>query len=146
MNQHPKLSPAARWVSGGIFLTIVAGFALLWASAENRFIDLRYWFGVCGFKQRFHLPCPGCGWTHAAQMFVTGHFLKAFRLQPAAGFFCVVLSFVALFALHGAIFGINFRVLRRIFKPKGVGVLLASACVVILAGWMVNLIRAILEN
>ncbi|MEN8127533.1 MAG: DUF2752 domain-containing protein [Planctomycetota bacterium] len=140
-----KLSPGTRSLAGGIFIFIVGGFGLLWAS-ERGHINLSFWFGVCGFKQRFGLPCPGCGWTHAAEMFVTGHLLEAFRIQPAAGFFCVVLILTAIFALHCAVFGINFRFLQRIFCPKGVCFLLLAGCFVILAGWVVNLIRTILEN
>jgi hypothetical protein len=143
--KYQKLSPTARFAAGGVFLVILAVFYLLRASSRGN-VNMSYWFGVCGFKQRFDLPCPGCGWTHAAEMFVTGHFLQAFRTQAAAGFFCVVFSLAAVFALHCAVFGIDFRLLQRFFSSKGVGVMLAVACVVILAGWMVNLIRTILEN
>ena len=140
-----KVSLSIRLIAGGFFLVLTTGFALLWAS-ESGFVDLAYWFGDCGFRQRFDLPCPGCGWTHAAQAFVTGHVLSAFMIQPAAAFFCVVLSLAAVFALHLAVFGINFRLLKRILSPKNAVVLLVSACVVALAGWLVNLIRTALEN
>ena len=143
--KHQKLSLTARFVGVAVFLVIIAGFYLLRVSSKGG-VNLSYWFGVCGFKQRFGLPCPGCGWTHAAEMFVAGHFLQAFTIQPAAAFFCVVLSLAAIFALHCAVFGINSRLLQRIFSSKGGSVLLIAACVVILAGWLVNLIRAILEN
>ena len=140
-----KFSLKVRLIAAGLSLVITAGFALLWIS-ECGFVDLAYWFGDCGFQQRFDLPCPGCGWTHAAQAFVTGHFLRAFIIQPAAAFFCVVLSLAAIFALHLAVFGINSRLLKRIFGSKNTAVLLVSACVVVLAGWLVNLVRTILEN
>lgn len=140
-----KLTPTARWVAGGVFCLIAAGFGVLWAS-EKEYINLTYLLGVCGFKQRFHLPCPGCGWTHAAQLFATGHFLKALWIQPAAGLFCAVSWIAAVFALHCAVFGIDFGLLKRIFCSKSVCILLITACVVIVAGWIVTLIRAILEN
>jgi len=143
--KHQKLSLTTRFVGAGVFLVIIVVFYLLRASSRGD-IDLSYWFGVCGFKQRFGLPCPGCGWTHAAEMFVAGHFLQAFTVQPAAAFFCVVLLLVAIFALHCAVFGINSRLLQRIFSSKGGSIILVAACVVILAGWLVNLIRTILEN
>ncbi|MCD6175971.1 MAG: DUF2752 domain-containing protein [Planctomycetes bacterium] len=143
--KHQKLSPVARLAAMGVFLVIMAGFYLLRASSKGN-VNMSYWFGVCGFKQRFGLPCPGCGWTHAAEMFVAGHFIQAFTIQPAAAFFCIVLSLAAIFALHCAILGIDSRLLQRIFSSKGVSVLLVVACIVILAGWMVNLIRTILEN
>jgi len=150
-NQHvnirnqQKLSVSARLAAAGIFIAIMVGFGVLWASAHGT-LNLTHWMGVCGFKQRFGLPCPGCGWTHAAEMFVTGHPLQAFVIQPAAGVFCVVFLLSAVFALHGAVFGINLPLLQRIFCSKGVCLLLVAACFVIGVGWMVNLIRTILEN
>lgn len=145
MKKKQKLSPQTRFVAGVIFFVILLGFYLLRASSKGD-IDLSYWFGVCGFKQRFNLPCLGCGWTHAAQLFVTGHFLQAFRTQPAAAFFCFLLLLTSIFALLSAVFGINSGILQRIFRSKGVSVLLIAACIIVLAGWMVNLIRTILEN
>ncbi|OQY05282.1 MAG: hypothetical protein B6I25_05820 [Planctomycetales bacterium 4572_13] len=144
-SKNRKLSLPARLVAAGVFFAIITVFCFLRASS-NGAINMSYWFGVCGFKQRFSLPCPGCGWTHAAEVFAAGQFLQAFKIQPAAAFFCIVLSLVAIFALHRAVFGVNSRLLQRISSSIGVGVLLAVACVVILTGWMVNLIRTILGN
>ncbi|RKY06994.1 MAG: hypothetical protein DRP56_06485 [Planctomycetota bacterium] len=144
-SKNRKLSLLARFAAGGAFFAIIAVFYLLRVSSKGA-INMSYWFGVCGFKQRFGLPCPGCGWTHAAEMFAAGHFLQALRIQPAAAFFCIVLSLASIFALHCAVFGIDSRLLQRIFSSKGMSILLVAACVVILAGWMVNLIRTILEN
>ncbi|MBL7215462.1 MAG: DUF2752 domain-containing protein [Phycisphaerae bacterium] len=140
-----KLSRRARIIAAVIFLVITAGAILLWASAKG-YINLRLLVGVCGFKQRFGLPCPGCGWTHAGQVFFTGHILEAFRIQPAAGFFCVVGVLAAIFALHCALFGIDFGFLQYLSKSAGISILLISAIVVIMAGWAVTLIRSILEN
>jgi hypothetical protein len=140
-----KLSPQARWIAAGVFCLSFGGFALIWAS-QRGYINLTYWLGVCGFKQRTGLPCPGCGWTHAAQLFVTGHFFKAFWWQPAAGLFCTVSALTAIFALHCAVFGIDFGLLQRLCGAKSVRVGLITACVVIIAGWLVTLTRAILEN
>ena len=141
-----KLSPRARIIAGVVFCVIAAGIGVLWAAAKE-YIRLGPLLGVCGFEQRFGLPCPGCGYTHAAQTFFTGHIFEAFHIQPAAGVFCVVLVFVAVFALHCAVFGINFGFLKRLFKSaSGISILLISAVVVILAGWAVTLIRSILEN
>ena len=140
-----KLPPKARWIAAGIFVLIASGFGLLWASSNN-YINLSHWFGVCGFKQRFHLPCPGCGWTHAAESFVTGHIFTAFTEQPAACVFCAVLAFSAIFALHCAIFGINSSILEKLFCSKNISIFLISACIIIVAGWVVTLTRTILEN
>ncbi|MHC5083131.1 MAG: DUF2752 domain-containing protein [Planctomycetota bacterium] len=140
-----KLSVRARIVGAGIFCLITAGFAVLWLSA-NDYIRLEFWLGICGFKQRYHLPCPGCGWTHAAQAFVTGHPIMAFQTQPAAAFFCIIAVLTALFALHSALFGLNSGFLQRILSSIGLSVLAIVAVVVILAGWGVTLARTILES
>ena len=151
MSQHPnsvkkqKLSRGARLVAAVVFCAITVGAIMLWAS-EKGYINLGPLVGACGFKQRFGLPCPGCGWTHAGQAFFTGHVLEAFRIQPAAGFFCIVAVLTALFALHCAVFGIDFGFLQYLSKSAGLSILLLSAIVVILAGWAVTLIRTILEN
>ena len=129
-----------------IFCVLVAMGAVLWASAKG-YIRLGPLLGVCGFKQRFGLPCPGCGWTHAGQAFFTGHMIEAFRIQPAAGVFCVIGVFAAIFSLLCALFGINFGFLKYLFKSaSGMSVLLISTAVVIMAGWVVTLVRSILEN
>lgn len=144
--KRQKLSPGARFFAAGVFCVLSTGIGILWAASKDH-IDLKFWFGICGFKQRFGLPCPGCGWTHAAQAFFTGHIPEAFIIQPAAGFFCVVVVFIAFFALHCAIFGIDFGFLRSLFgSTAGISILLISTIVVILAGWVVTLTRSILEN
>ena len=143
--KRQKLSRSGRIVAGVIFLVLAAGGVILWAAARG-YINLGPWVGGCGFKQRFGLPCPGCGWTHAGQAFFTGHLIEAFRIQPAAGFFCIVGVLTALFALHCALFGIDFGFLQYLSKSTGISVLLISAIVVIMAGWAVTLIRSILEN
>jgi hypothetical protein len=79
-------------------------------------------------------------------MFVTGHIFKAFWIQPAAGLFCTVSLFAAIFALHCAVFGIDFGILQRVFCSKSVSILLITMCVVIIAGWMVTLTRTFLEG
>lgn len=143
--KNEKLSGKARLISAAVFVLIAAGILILWLAATE-LINLKYWLGVCGFKQRLGLPCPGCGWTHAAQAFFTGHLIEAFILQPAAAFFCIVAVLTAVFALHCAVFGIDFGFLKSLGSSAGISILLIAAVVVILAGWVVTLIRTILEN
>lgn len=145
MGKKRVLSPGLRLAAAGLFLVISAGFGLLWASGQG-YIELSRWLGVCGFKQRFGLPCPGCGWTHAAQRFVQGHPVEAFVIQPAATLFCVFAVTAAILALHYAIFGIHFNFLHSLFQSTGVGILLIVAILVIFGGWIVTLLRTILEN
>jgi hypothetical protein len=143
--KRQKLAPRTRVAAGAIFAVIAAGAVVLWFSAKGS-VDLGLWLGKCGFQQRYGLPCPGCGWTHAGQAFFTGHPVEAFRIQPAAGFFYTAAVLTALFALHCALFGIDFGFLRYVFQSTGISVLLISAIVVILAGWAVTFIRSILEH
>lgn len=143
--KKPRLSRRGRLIAVVVFIAIAAGAAILWASGMG-FFSLKPVFGVCGFKQRFDLPCPGCGWTHAGEAFFTGHVIEAFRIQPAAAFFSLVSVAAAIFALHCALFGIDFGLLQYVSTTSGISILLISAIGVILGGWVVNLIRTILEN
>jgi hypothetical protein len=143
--KRQKLPARTRVAAGVVFAVVAAGAVLLWFSARGT-VDLGLWLGKCGFQQRWGLPCPGCGWTHAGQAFFTGHPIEAFRIQPAAAFFSVAAVLAALFALHCALFGIDFGFLSYLFQSAGISILLISAIVVILAGWAVTFIRAMLEN
>lgn len=142
---HSKCSSAQRIAALLIFLGGTGSGAILWL-ASGGYINLQFWLGVCGFKQRFGLPCPGCGWTHSAQAFLTGHPIQAFMIQPAAAFFCVVAILVWIFALLIAVFGIDFRFLRRWIQAIGIKTLILCAVAVVLAGWLVTLVRAILQQ
>lgn len=134
-----------RMVYAIIFAAVAGGFAILWL-AEKGYFELGFVLGVCGFKQRFGLPCPGCGWTHAAQQFITGHPLQAFVTQPAAALFTCMAAMVALFSLLYAVFGVDFRLRERVFRSRMGKLLLIAAIIVVLAGWITTLARTILEN
>lgn len=128
-----------------VFAAIAGGFLTLWA-AERGMINLRIVFGVCGFKARTGLPCPGCYWTHAAQAFVSGRIGEAFMIQPAAPLFCGAALIGAVFALHIVIFGIDLSPLRWARSPAGLKLWIPAAVIVFLGGWLVTFARAILEN
>ena len=140
-----RASPAARLLAGGIFCVIVAGFALFWASQKG-YIDLSFLFGQCGFKQSYDLPCPGCGWTHAAQAFAAGKIVEAFVIQPAAAVFCVMAVTAAVFALLIALFGIKFPLFYRLVSRGNLKWLLLAAAMVVLAGWLITLIQALAKT
>jgi hypothetical protein len=143
--KRQKLSSRVRIVYGLIFLAVTGIFAVLWA-AEKGHIELRMLLGVCGFKQRFGLPCPGCGWTHAAQAFVTGRFVEAFMTQPAAALFSAIGAVAGFFSLLFAVFGVDFGLPKRLFSSAGTTVLLIAAAVVVAVGWIYTLAGTILEN
>lgn len=140
-----KISLGGRLAALGVAGIIVSGFAFLWA-VEHRWIRLDLLMGVCGFKQRTGLPCPGCGWTHAVQAFVTGRIKEAFCLQPAAAVFCLAAVAAAVFSLQIAVFGVDSPPLRWARSPGGIKILTIAAVIIILGGWMVTLAQAIMES
>jgi hypothetical protein len=144
-NPKPPCSVSSRLVALLVFLGLAGGGTVLWLSAQGT-VDFGFWMGVCGFKQRYGLPCPGCGWTHATQMFLTGHPIRAFVIQPAAAFFCVAAAAAGIYALLIAVFGVEFAPLRHLFRAVGIKVVVLSAVIVILAGWGVTLSREILHR
>lgn len=76
------------------------------------------------------LPCPACGMTRAALLFLSGRFLESFRLQP---FF---------YALTAGIifFGINRYLLKR---EKCGGFLKCYAAVMVLAAFIFYVFRMV---
>lgn len=145
MKERPRIGRGGRLAAAIVFLSIAGGFGVLWAS-EQGWLNLRLVFGVCGFKARYALPCPGCGWTHAAQAFASGRIIEAFAIQPAAAVFCPAALIAAIFALHIALFGIDLSPLRWARSPAGLKTLLIVAVIVFLSGWLVVLVRTILER
>jgi len=129
-----------RIVAGGVFVVILGFFVYMFLGGRG-VIDLRSQFGVCGFKQSYGLPCPGCGWTSSTLAFVEGHIWDSFYLQPAAGVFCLGLAISGVFALLSCVFGIKFAFLDR---PFGVIVkyLVLAVIIVVMGGWAVTLSRA----
>lgn len=103
-------------------------------------------FGVCGFKQRYGLPCPGCYMTHSAQAFVQGRIFESFYIQPAAAVFCCGFAAVGIFALLMAIIGVKYTVLDRDFVSRLLKYVLIAVVILILGGWAVTLSRALSQG
>jgi len=135
-----RVSSQGRVAAAVVAGAILAGFAVL-VSAANGWIDLTDWFGVCGFRQRHGLPCPGCYWTTAGMELVRGHLLRALVLQPAATVAYVTACVVAVFALRMALTGVYWRFLDVLKRPRALGYVLVAAGLVVLAGWAVTLAR-----
>lgn len=139
-NRTKKPIFTQRLIGLAIFAGISGVWVFLWL-AEKGIIHPQSVLGVCGFKQRYGLPCPGCGWTHSAQAFVTGDIRRSFVLQPAAMVFCVVSVIAWILALHTALFGIHFRLWQVLLNPRFWKYVLICSGVVILLGWVATLIR-----
>jgi hypothetical protein len=72
-----------------------------------------------------------------------GKILESFYIQPAAAFFCLVLSISAIFALFTAISGIYFDFLKRFFNRIRIIYIVLAVIVIVALGWAVTLARAL---
>ena len=91
--------------------------------------------GLCMFKRITGIPCAGCGMTRA--------FLELYKLNIAAAFSYNLLALPLLiaFIILAALFVIKREMFFKIFKiklPIWGNILLA---VILIANWIVNLIR-----
>ena len=130
-------------VRAGIVFLVLAAFFGLFALAAHDKIDIGRWLNPCGFKQRYGLPCPTCGMTTAALAFAGGKIFKAFYIQPAGALLCCILVVGAFLALLTAVFGVYFDFLKRFFTEVKVKYIIIGVLIIIAAGWMVTLARAI---
>jgi hypothetical protein len=137
-----RVSSRQRVLAAIFFFIVVGSFGLLWL-AQWGGIDIGWWLGPCGFKQRYGLPCPTCGWTTATLTFARAEILEAFYIQPAAAFLCSLIVVAAFVALLTAISGWYFCVLGRFFSEIKVRYFVLALIVIIAAGWAVTLSRAL---
>lgn len=140
-----RASSQQRFRAGLVFLVLVASFGLLGLAAHSK-IDIGWWFGPCGFKQKCNLPCPTCGMTASALAFGRGEIFKAFYIQPAAALFCCVLAVIAFLAFFIAVFGVYITLLNRFFMEVKIRNIILALMIVITAGWAVTLTRALVAS
>ncbi len=136
-------SPRQRLIAAVLLFLIVGSFAGLWLIA--RYEIPIYPYG-CGFKQRYGLPCPTCGMTHAVLAFAQGHIIRSFYTQPAAALFCSLAVVVAFLAFLTAVFGIYFPSFQRWLSSLKLRYILAAILLVLAAGWAVTLARALAQR
>lgn len=148
LNTGKFFSPAStrqRFWATGILVFVAMLFVVLWLAAKG-LIDIGQILGPCGFKQRYHLPCPTCGMTAAAIAFVSGKIFEAFYIQPAAALLSCILAIIGFWALFVATFGVNFPFLNRVLTKVKTRYLILAILVIIAGGWVVTLARALAEN
>jgi hypothetical protein len=131
-----------RLIAGIICLFIIGVFGVL-SLVGTGAINVSRWIGVCGFKQRYNLPCPSCSMTTAAIAFVQGKFLESFYIQPAAALLCALMVFSAVLAFLTACFGVYFSFVDNIFNKANIKYIVLALLVIIAAGWAVTLARAL---
>lgn len=134
-----------RVTAAVVFLVVVVFFIVLRLGATGR-VDLGSWFGPCGFRQAYGLPCPGCGMTTSALAFARGKIFDSFYIQPAGGLMCTVFLAGAFFALLMAVFGIYLRFLKRFFVEVKVKYIVVAVMAVVASGWAVTLARALAQR
>ena len=140
LNTFARATPRQRLIAGIVLLSILAGFAACWVIAHYKIPIYPF---VCGFKQRYGLPCPTCGMTTSVLAFAQGRIYDSFKAQPAATLFCLLAFTMAFFAFLIAAFGLySPRFERRIVTMKIRYALIALALVLI-AGWAITFARAL---
>jgi len=136
-----KASMKQRMTALAVFCG-VAGFFTLFILEGAGKLDLGWIFTPCGFKQKFHIPCPACGITTATRAFAQGRFLEAFYIQPAGGLFCTLLAITGFLSFITAAWGVYFTFLRRLLAGVKVRYFVLAAVIIVIAGWAVTLARA----
>ena len=72
-------------------------------------------------------------------------FPRAFYIQPAASLICLGLLVLALIALYIALSGVRPTFVRRLYRELKLKHILGSFVVIVLAGWAVTFVRAIMR-
>ena len=139
--QTKQASAGERKIAGLFFLSVAAFLALL-ALCRMMGFNISRLFLPCGFQQRYHLPCPTCGWTTALKAFSQGHFAQAFYIQPAASLICLGLVTAALTALYIALFGVYPVFVGALYREVKLKHVLGTLVIIVLAGWAVTFVRA----
>lgn len=135
-------SKLQRAVAGIFAALAVLSLGFLWFAGHD-FIEPSSIWGVCGFQQRYNLPCPTCGWTTAGQAFMKGEILKAFYIQPSAALVCVFLVIGLVLSLIISILGVYFRPLDKLIKSLRLRDILIIIAVVLAGGYIVTIARAL---
>ena len=120
----------------------MAFFGFFWLAGRYE-LDLTWWLGYCGFKQKTGLPCPTCGMTTSVLAFSQGQIWAAFYTQPAVAFLCCIMAVAAILALLIAVLGVYFGFLERFFAEVKAKYIILALIVIIVAGWAVTLARAL---
>ena len=81
--------------------------------------------------------------TTAAITFVQGKILQSFYIQPASALLCVLLVISAVLSFLTACFGIYFSFIDYIFYKENIKYIVLALLIIIAAGWIVTLARAL---
>lgn len=144
-NAKGKVTAGERAIAGVVFGVVLGLFVFLYGCGAG-WVDMDMLFGICGFKQSYALPCPGCYFTTAGAVFAHGRIVESFYIQPGAGVVCSLLAAGGVFSLLISVFGVYFGFLHKLRVWQMVKYMIVLVIVIILGGWAVTLTRALSEN
>jgi hypothetical protein len=140
-----RATPKQRAIATAVWIAAAAFFGVF-AVAGHYKVDMGYFLGRCGLKQNTGFPCPTCGMTTATLAFAQGQILRAYSIQPAAGFLCSLLVFAAILSFSISVFGVYFRFVERFFAEVKLRYILLALLIIILSGWAVTFSRALADK
>ncbi|MBN1391686.1 MAG: DUF2752 domain-containing protein [Sedimentisphaerales bacterium] len=142
-NFFSRASRRQRLIAAGVFLGLAAFFGFFALAGRYK---ISPWPFPCGFKQRYHLPCPTCGVTTSVIAFSQGKIFESFYIQPAAALACCFLVISACFALFIAVSGMYFDFLNSFFSKMRIKYVIFIMIVIIAVGWAFTLAKALAAN
>lgn len=140
-----RASGKQRIIAALIFAVLCVFFGSF-AIAAHSSTDMGQYLGRCGFKQRYGLPCPTCGYTTATLAFVQGKIIDSFYIQPACGLICSIFVFTAILSFLIAVFGIKFKFVTRFFTEVKITHIIFAFIVIIASGWAVTIARTLAQR
>jgi ABC-type phosphate/phosphonate transport system permease subunit len=130
-------------LKASIILLVILGFFGIAGLTAKGMVNPGKLFGPFGFKQKYRLPCPTCGMTSSAVAFAKGQIGQSFYIQPAGGLLYSLLVITAFLAFLISVFGIYLCILERIFVEVKIKHVILGLAVIVAAGWIVTLTRAL---
>jgi hypothetical protein len=141
-----RVSGTSRLLAGLVFLAGLGTAGLLHWAAINDLINMDHLIGPCGFKQKYGLPCPGCGMTTALIAFARGDIVDAFYIQPAAALAYSAAVAAVVFALVIAVLGTDFGLINALCTQLKASYVIFAIVVIVFGGWLVTLARALAQK
>ena len=133
--KYRKLSDKQRllWV---LPTGLVVAFSVFGFLAANGKFDVGSNFGVCGFYQKYQMPCPSCGMSRAVIELYKGDLVGSVKEQPAAIVLIILAVGVSILGLVTAFKGVSLVLVERI-KLKYI---VFFVIIIVIAGWVWRLV------
>ena len=139
-----KVDCRVRVKAAGIFVLCAFFFAMGRLAASGVWNPQRY-FGLCGFWQKYHLPCPACFMTRAVKLFCEGDIGGSFYIQPGGALLCLGMLITAICSFL-TFLGVDLRFIYcRIAKIRFRYILLILILIIAIS-WGMTMLRVLLER